>query len=145
MIWLGLAKHHFQKKLTVKYKSDKLYWKILKLEKRILIEKQLGHYTANVLTIRSCNYYGVSLQFFLQPFSIDSADFRCRDPAISSPRSFYGQNICSVCVVQKLLIADLKLMKYLQRNFCKARIFLYLLWLNFMLYVQIKALERLLG
>ena len=30
---------------------------------------------------------------FLQPFSIDSADFPCRDPAISSPRSFYGQNI----------------------------------------------------
>ena len=39
--------------------------------------------------------YGVSPQF-LQPFSIDSADFPCRDPAISSPRSFYGQNICSV-------------------------------------------------
>ena len=33
---------------------------------------------------------------FLQPFSIDSADFPCRDPAIFSPRSFYGQNICSV-------------------------------------------------
>jgi hypothetical protein len=44
---------------------------------------------------RSCNYHGVSLQF-LQPISIDSADFPCRDPAISSPRSFYGQNICSV-------------------------------------------------
>ena len=44
---------------------------------------------------RSYNYHGVSLQF-LQPFSIDSADFPCRDPAISSPRSFYGQNICSV-------------------------------------------------
>jgi hypothetical protein len=44
---------------------------------------------------RSCNSYGVSPQF-LQPFSIDSADFPCRDPAISSPRSFYGQNICSV-------------------------------------------------
>ncbi len=39
----------------------------------------------------------VSLQF-LQPFSIDSADFPCRDPAISSPRSFYGQNICSVAL-----------------------------------------------
>ena len=33
---------------------------------------------------------------FLQPFSIDSADFSCRDPTISSPCSFYGQNICSV-------------------------------------------------
>jgi hypothetical protein len=33
---------------------------------------------------------------FLQPFSIDSADFPCRDPAISSPHSCYGQNICSV-------------------------------------------------
>ena len=43
---------------------------------------------------RTYNYHGVSPQF-LQPFSIDSADFPCRDPAISSPRSFYGQNICS--------------------------------------------------
>ena len=33
---------------------------------------------------------------FLQAFSIDSPDFPCRDPAISSPRSFYGQNICMV-------------------------------------------------
>ena len=33
---------------------------------------------------------------FLQSFSIDIADFPCRNPAISSPRSFYGQNICSV-------------------------------------------------
>jgi hypothetical protein len=31
-----------------------------------------------------------------KPCSIDSADFPCRDPAISSPRSFYGQNICRV-------------------------------------------------
>ena len=44
---------------------------------------------------RTYNYHGISLQF-LQPFSIDSADFPCRDPAIFSPRSFYGQNICSV-------------------------------------------------
>ena len=50
---------------------------------------------------RSCNYHGVSPQF-LQPFSIDSADFTCRDPAISSPRSFYGQNICSVWVPEGL-------------------------------------------
>ena len=42
--------------------------------------------------------YGVSPQF-LQPFSIDSADFPCRGPAFSSPRSFYGQNICSVVLV----------------------------------------------
>ena len=27
-----------------------------------------------------------------------SADFPCRDPAISSFRSFYGQNICSVSI-----------------------------------------------
>ena len=76
------------------------------------------YYSANVLTIKTtgtgncgenlhylwkrairitgfpCNY-GVSPQF-LQPFSIDSADFPCREPAISSPCSFYGQNICSV-------------------------------------------------
>jgi hypothetical protein len=44
---------------------------------------------------RTYNYHGVSPQC-LQPFSIDSADFPCRDPTISSPRSFYGQNICSV-------------------------------------------------
>ena len=47
------------------------------------------------INYRSCNYHRVSPQF-LQPFSIDSADFPCRDPAISSPCSFYGQNICSV-------------------------------------------------
>ena len=44
---------------------------------------------------RSCNYPGVSPQF-LQPFSIDSADFPCRDPAIPSPCSFHGAKICSV-------------------------------------------------
>ena len=33
---------------------------------------------------------------FLQLFSIDSAVFPYKDPAISSPCSFYGQNICSV-------------------------------------------------
>ena len=37
----------------------------------------------------------VSLQF-LQPISIDSTDFPSRDPSISSPCSFYGQNICSL-------------------------------------------------
>ena len=46
---------------------------------------------------RTNNYHGVSPQF-LQPFSIDSADFPCRSPAISSPCSFYGQNICSVLI-----------------------------------------------
>ena len=46
---------------------------------------------------RTYNYHRVSPQF-LQPFSIDSADFPCRSPAISSPCSFYGQNICSVCM-----------------------------------------------
>jgi hypothetical protein len=53
---------------------------------------------------KSCNYYWVSPQF-LQPFSIDSTDFPCRDPAISSPRSFYGQNICSVvqCIFPKCM------------------------------------------
>ena len=34
------------------------------------------------------NYYSL--------FSIDSADFPCRDPAISSPRSFHGVKICNV-------------------------------------------------
>ena len=43
------------------------------------------------------NYHRDSLQF-LQPFSIDSADFPCRSPAISSPCSFYGQNICSAVI-----------------------------------------------
>ena len=33
---------------------------------------------------------------FLQPFSIDSADFPCRDPGIPSPCSFHGVKICSV-------------------------------------------------
>ena len=42
-----------------------------------------------------CKNYGETLQF-LQPFSIDSADFPCRSPAISSPCSLYGQNIYSV-------------------------------------------------
>ena len=45
-----------------------------------------------------CNC-GVSPQF-LQPFSIDGADFPCRGPEISSLCSFYGQNICSVCKIQ---------------------------------------------
>ena len=44
---------------------------------------------------RAYDYHGVSPQF-LQPFTIDSTDFPCRDPAISSPRTFYGQNICIV-------------------------------------------------
>ena len=44
---------------------------------------------------RSYNYPGVFPQF-LQPFSIDSAAFSCRDPAIPSPRSFHGVKICSV-------------------------------------------------
>ena len=34
----------------------------------------------------------VSLQF-LQPFSIDSVSFPCRDPVIPSPRSFHGVRI----------------------------------------------------
>ena len=32
----------------------------------------------------------------IQPFSIDSAGFPCRDPAIPSPHSFHGVKICSV-------------------------------------------------
>ena len=44
---------------------------------------------------RTYDYHRFSPQFLL-PFSIDSADFPCRDPAISSPHSFYGQNISSV-------------------------------------------------
>ena len=39
--------------------------------------------------------YSAALQF-LQPFSIDSEGFPCRDPAIPSPRSFHGVKICSV-------------------------------------------------
>ena len=31
----------------------------------------------------------------VQPFSIDSADFPCRSPAIFSPPRLYGQNIFS--------------------------------------------------
>ena len=38
---------------------------------------------------RIYNHHGVSPQF-LQPFSVDSADFPCRYPAIPSPRSFHG-------------------------------------------------------
>ena len=44
---------------------------------------------------RTYNYHGFFSQF-LQPFYIDSAEFPCRDPAISSPYSFYSQNIYSV-------------------------------------------------
>ena len=44
---------------------------------------------------RSCNYHRVCQQL-LQPFSIDSANFSCRDPAIPSPHSFHGVKICSV-------------------------------------------------
>ena len=44
---------------------------------------------------RSYNHHGVSLQF-LQPFSIDSGGFPCRDLAIPSPRGFHGVKICSV-------------------------------------------------
>ena len=42
----------------------------------------------------SYNYHGVSPQF-LQPFSIDSAGFPCRDPVIPSARIFYWVKICS--------------------------------------------------
>ena len=44
---------------------------------------------------RTYNYHRVSPQFS-QPFSIDSADFPCRDPAIPSPYSFHGVKFCSV-------------------------------------------------
>ena len=43
---------------------------------------------------RSCNCHRFSPQF-LKPFSINKADFPCRDPAIPSPRSFHGVKICS--------------------------------------------------
>ena len=36
---------------------------------------------------------------FLQPFSIDSADSPCRDPAIPSPHSFHGAKICSAVLL----------------------------------------------
>ena len=38
--------------------------------------------------------HGVSPQF-LQPFSIDSAGFPCRDPVIPTPGIFHGVKICS--------------------------------------------------
>ena len=41
------------------------------------------------------NIHRVSL-WFLQPFSIDSSGFPCRDPVIPSPHSFHGVKICSV-------------------------------------------------
>ena len=63
---------------------------------------------------KSYNYHGVSPQsvnitgfihnihrvslWFLQPFSIDSAGFPCRDPIIPSPHSFHGVKICSVLI-----------------------------------------------
>ena len=47
------------------------------------------------LKTATCNYHGVSPQF-LQPFSVDSADFPCRDPTIPSPCSFHGVKIWSV-------------------------------------------------
>ena len=33
-----------------------------------------------------------------------SADFPCRSPAFSSPRSFYGQNICSVEFILRYIL-----------------------------------------
>ena len=47
---------------------------------------------------KSCNYHGISLQF-IQPFSIDNADFPCRDPTIPSPRSFHRVKIFSVPIL----------------------------------------------
>ena len=62
---------------------------------------------------KPCNIYrlwwnsiiisGVSL-WFLLPFSIDSAGFPCRDPVVSSPRSFHGVKICSVLCNAQLCI-----------------------------------------
>ena len=54
---------------------------------------------------RTYNYHGVSSQFF-QPFSIDSANFPCRDPAIPSPHSFQ----CTIKPTNqdKLLLATLR-------------------------------------
>ena len=43
----------------------------------------------------SYNYHGVTPQS-TQPFSIDGEGFPCKDPAISSPRSFHEVKICSV-------------------------------------------------
>ena len=63
-------------------------------------------------TYRSCNYHGVSSQF-LQPFSIDSADFLCRDPAIPSPRSFHGIKICSV--LKRVFLLKIYLTKNMTR------------------------------
>ena len=48
---------------------------------------------------------GIPLQF-LQPFSIDSAGFPCRDPAIPSPHSFHGVKICIVALASELVLVN---------------------------------------
>ena len=61
---------------------------------------------AEVLIIQKTRlFFGKCLETpqFLQPFSIDSAAFPCRDPAISSTRSFHGVKICSVCNYKKYM------------------------------------------
>ena len=60
--------------------------------------------------------YGDSPQF-LQPFSIDTADFPCRDPAISSSRSFYGQNICSIVLARTIAFEKNQLFYWLIPRF----------------------------
>ena len=54
---------------------------------------------------RSFNHHGNSPQF-LQPFSIDSADLPCRDPAIPNPGSFHGVKICSVSETPLLVLLE---------------------------------------
>ena len=121
-----------------------------------LVSKTPLLYTANVLTIKTmgtgncrgpcrenlhylwkravrivgfpCNC-GVSLQF-LQPFSIDSADFPCKDPTISSHQSFYGQNICSVLQIRTnvyvLLLQQLR--QWSQKHLSILKVFKPLTW-----------------
>ena len=66
---------------------------------------------------RTCKHHRVSPQF-LQPFSIDRADFPCRDPAISSPRSFYGQNICGAFLFFVIAMAQFKIWTRLPETYC---------------------------
>ena len=58
-----------------------------------------------------CKNCGETLQF-LQSFFIDSADFPCRSPAISSPCSLYGQNICSALLYRLLKLPVFFLILY---------------------------------
>ena len=70
---------------------------------KILLMKKLK--SKVYVSFRISLYHGVSMQF-LQTFSIDSAGFPCRGPAISSPFSM-GKNLqCSHIHMSNLLIEN---------------------------------------